>query len=135
MVLNEIEKGSSFVSTSLNAASMALVDSGFPLTYCIGACGVILDKDGKMYTEKEYKDKFNKLIRTYEPPVINFETPDTPIKATFCTVIKNTTLQSVSFVAEGRFSLDHVLTAQKKSTEPVSSFFEYLRAFVRNRFV
>lgn len=136
MVLNEVEKGSSFVTTALNAASIALIDSGFPLNFCIGACGIILDKDGSMFTEKEYKDKFEKHVRTYEPLNINFETPDTPIQATFYTVLKNTKpIQSISFVAEGKFSLQHVIQAQKKSEEPVMSFFEYLKNFVKERFV
>ena len=135
MVLNEIEKGSSFVSTSLNAASLALVDSGYSLNYCIGACGIILDNDGTMYTEKQYKDKFSQLVRTYEPQSFNFETPDTTVKATFCTVIKNTNSEPVSFVGEGKFSLNDVLEAQKQSVEPVTSFFEYLKNFVKNRFV
>lgn len=135
MVLNEIEKGSSFVTTSLNAASVALIDSGYSLNYCIGACGIVLDKDGTLSTEKEYKDKFSHLARTYEPPSISFETPDNTIKATFCTVIRNTDTQPVAFVAEGKFSLNNVLEAQKKSVGPVVSFFSYLRNFVKDRFV
>ncbi|KAJ6224383.1 hypothetical protein RDWZM_002928 [Blomia tropicalis] len=135
MVLNEIEKGSSFITSSFNAASMALIDSGYSLNYCIGSCGIILDQDGTMYTEKEYKNKFNKLIRTYEPINVNFETPDTTIKATFCSVIRNTTLKPVSFVAEGKFSLNNVFEAQQKSVDPVISFFDYLKTFVHKRFV
>lgn len=135
MVLFEIEKGSSFVTTSLNAASIALIDSGFPLNFCIGACGIILDKEGKLSTELEYKEKFTKLLRTYEPLSYNFDNPDTQIQATFCTVLKNTNQQAISFVAEGKFSLQHVIQAQKKSIEPVTSFFDYLKNFVKERFV
>ncbi len=135
MVLFEVEKGSSFVTSSLNAASIALIDSGFPLNFCIGACGIILDKDGTLFTELEYKEKFKKLLRTYEPQCYTFENPDTQVQATFCTVLKNTNQQAISFVAEGKFSLQHVIEAQKKSVEPVVSFFAYLKNFVKERFV
>ena len=148
MVLNEIEKGGSFVTTSLNAASMALIDSGYSLNYCIGACGIILDgRDGQMYTEKQYQEKFANLLRTYEPQQWqshysfnhSFALPnqgESAIKATFCTVIKNTNTQNpVSLIAEGKFSLNQLLQAQRLSVEPVESFFDYLKNFTKNRFV
>lgn len=136
VVVNEIEKGSSFVTTSLNAVSLTLIDSGYALKYCVGSTGIILDKqDGQFYSEKEYKDKFTKLYRTHEPPCLTFDSPDNTVKATFHIVSKNTNLNTVSLVAEGRFSLQDVFKAKKKSDGLVVDFFEYTKSHVNNRFV
>ncbi|OTF82167.1 exosome complex component RRP41-like protein, partial [Euroglyphus maynei] len=103
IILNEIEKGSSFLSTALNAITLSLIDCGYPLNYCIGTCGLILDKrDNKMYREKEFKEKCEKNVRSYEPITFTFETCDF-IKARFHISNRNTDSKTVSILAEGKF--------------------------------
>ncbi|XP_027195973.2 exosome complex component RRP46-like isoform X2 [Dermatophagoides pteronyssinus] len=135
IILNEIEKGSSFLSTSLNAITLSLIDCGYPLNYCIATCGLILDKrDGLIYREKEFKEKCEKNVRSFEPITFTLETCDF-IKATFHISNKNNDSKTVSILAEGQFSLNDVLKAQQQSLEWNQSFFRSISEKISHRFV
>lgn len=135
IVLNEIEKGSSFLTTSLNSITLALIDSGYPLNYCIASCGIVLDKrDHQLYTEKDFKEKCTKNVHLFEPINLSLDNCDF-IQAKFYISNKNTNLKTISLLAEGKFSLKNVLEAKDKCNDWNASFFEFVRKKTSQRFV
>ncbi|KAF7493958.1 Exosome complex exonuclease RRP46 -like protein [Sarcoptes scabiei] len=136
LVLNEIEKGSSFLSTSLNAMMLALLDSGHPLNHCIACSGFVLDRrDQQLYSEIDFIQKCTKSIRLLEPCNLTLNNCES-IKATFLISNKNTkTAETISILAEGKFSLQNVFDARKKSTKTSAKFLNFTREKIGQSFI
>lgn len=150
-IVNELERGSCFVTSSLNAISSSLIDSGYPLNYCVGSVGIVLDHGNRLTTESEYKERESRISQRYqnhEPFVSEFKSYDdsvektqSDLKAKFVFVHKNSSSPAkkghgtVGVLAEGRFSLKQLLAAQAKSKQNVGSFFEHVKSEVSTKFM
>lgn len=145
VVLNELEKGSAFLTTCLNATSLGLLDSGYPLSYFLGSTTIILDQGEDqsqnpklLYSENEYRNIKTPKYRTHEPAELSFGSPHCPtMKARFHFLAKNIDQPGTAIaglIAEGCFSLDTLCQAMEKSGEDIQQFFHYSKDKVRDRF-